>query len=244
MSETEFITTDQPNESLFLVARDKQEMVQANLQLVSWLGGKLASIKANEKELEEAVEHARMRKWATKPLKSQLSLVRRQGIYYQKLKAAVEAGYTLVPLPWQNEEFAIRVKRTRATERTFSSKWEDGAAIPEQKTDSPPLGDGRWVSPQSEGEHWEETRENDEGKKVPKYFAASTDFAEVAFPLMAAKPELMNATAEAMALKMFDKIVISPGLRGRDPLILGVVNGPGTKEQAFLIAWYLDVRGM
>lgn len=240
---TELVSVEQPNESLFLVARDKQEMAQANLQLASWLGGKLASIRGNEKELEEAVEHARMRKWATKPLKNQLSLVRRSAIYYLKLKAAVEAGYTLVPLPWQNEEFAIRVKRKNAMKRTDTSNWAGGVTIPEQKTDSPPLGEGRWVSPQSEGGYWEEKREKD-GKMVPLYLADSTDFTEVAFPLMAAKPELMNATAEAMVHKMFDKIVVSPGLRGKDPLILGVVNGPGTKEQAFLIAWYLDVRGM
>ena len=232
-------------ESLFLFARNKQELRQANTRLVVWLHKKAESVDLNAKELEEAVAHAKMRKWAVKPLQSQLSLVRRQAAYYEKLARAVDAGYTLIPMPWRMDTFAIRVKRKEATKKVFSSasSW-GGPGIPQQKTDSPPAGEGRYVSEESQGSTWDEKEKDKDGKEITRYYSESEDFAAVAFPVVAAKPQLMSATAEAMALNIFDELGVAPSTRSRDPLLIGVVRGPNFRQQSFLIAWYLDVRSL
>jgi len=76
--------------------------------------------------------------------------------------------------------------------------------------------------------------------------AWTTDFQEVVFPLVAARPEIMGATADAMGLKVFDAIGICPPVRKGDPLIIGKIYGQGPnwnrKEVSFLIAWHLDLR--
>ena len=59
----------------------------------------------------------------------------------------------------------------------------------------------------------------------------------------------MDATAAAMAMKIFDRIGVVPqtrrkGYRG-DPIVLGQITrkeGWQTKTASFLIAWYLDPR--
>jgi hypothetical protein len=68
----------------------------------------------------------------------------------------------------------------------------------------------------------------------------------VEFPIAAAQAEVMTATQEAMALKVFDAIGICPPQRKGDPLIIGQIMMPGTrwsrKTVSFLIAWHLDLR--
>jgi hypothetical protein len=105
------------------------------------------------------------------------------------------------------------------------------------------VGEGRYVADNILGDGTEYTEKKD-GKDIIKWSAWATDFMDVAFPLQAAKPELMNATAQAMALKIFDEIGVAPNRRGKDPLILGVINGPQFRKQYFLIAWYLDTRAL
>lgn len=70
-----------------------------------------------------------------------------------------------------------------------------------------------------------------------------------------ARPEIMTATAEAMALRLFDQIGICDQNAGQhrrrgkgDPLIIGQIlmkaskYGDITKPVNFLIAWHLDLR--
>jgi hypothetical protein len=67
------------------------------------------------------------------------------------------------------------------------------------------------------------------------------------FPLAIAHPLVMDATAAAMALKIFDRIgVVNNRNQSRgDPIVLGQItrkDGYSTKTASFLIAWYLDPR--
>ena len=61
---------------------------------------------------------------------------------------------------------------------------------------------------------------------------------------------MMNATQEAMALRVFDQVGISPqgSVRAADPLIIGQILGhkEGYKRKtiSFLIAWHLDLRSL
>ncbi len=236
------ITLVHPDEDLFLFARNREELETANARLALWIEEKKAHILANARELEVACAQAQKNKWAVKPLRTQLNLRMREWNYYDKLSKVVDAGYTLVPSPWNTEVFAIRVKRKKATHRVDSSTYS--ADIPDQRTDSPPAGEGRYVSEQSVGELYTRELKDSKGKDVTHYYAESLEFADVAFPVIAAKPALMNAAAQAMSLKVFDELGIAPSASGRDPLMLGVVKGPNGREQSFIIAWYVDVRGL
>jgi hypothetical protein len=61
-----------------------------------------------------------------------------------------------------------------------------------------------------------------------------------------AKPQIMHATSDAMALKIFDEIGVIPNYRRKvDPIIIGAIYRPdATAKQywepvSFLIAWHL-----
>jgi hypothetical protein len=78
-----------------------------------------------------------------------------------------------------------------------------------------------------------------------------TEFNEAEFPVMAAHPVVMEATARARDMNVFDQIGICPPTRRRgkgDPLIIGQIIetmpkwGEPPKVISFLIAWYLDLR--
>jgi hypothetical protein len=231
----------QEPEHIFLSARNAQEMQHSQSQLASWLETKHLSCKGEAKELEVALKHARENKWATKTLQSAACSARRRERYYEKLALAVRAGYTLIPAMGWVDVFAVRVKRASA--QLFGADTKYTASIPDQRTDSPPAGEGRYVSTESEGIIHKHTQVEEGTQQIIRWGEA-TDFREVEFPLNAAKSELMSATAQAMALKVFDEIGIAPNRRGKDPFILGTIKGPQYKQAVFVIAWYLDTRAL
>lgn len=241
MTEETALAVQNP-EHIFLYARNRQEMISAQERLAEWLVVKLSEIRNQRQELNRAIDTAVRNKWAVSPYRSQDSFLKRSVEYYEKVLAAVRAGYTIIPSFWM-DCFAIRVKRQNASQiRTQGSEYST-PSIPDQRTDAPPLGEGRYVSKESAGYSSSFTEPKD-GKQIKKYYSAATDFKDFEFPIMAAKVELMESTAAAMALKCFDELGVAPSRRGKDPLIIGTVKGPRNKECRFLIAWYLDTRAL
>jgi len=240
MDETTAIQKAEQPENVFLAARNSAEMENCQRQLADWLKMKVAACKSEYKELSVAVEHAEKNKWAVSALRSSRSRAKARVTYYEKLLAATEAGYVMLPWMW-NDVFAIRVVRKEASRISSGTQQYHQPAIPDQSCDIAPVGEGKYVSSSSEG-YEDSTKVNESGKEITKYFSVATDFRDVEFPVTAAKPVLMNATAQAMALKIFDEIGIAPARRGKDPIIVGAVKGPRTI--LFLIAWYLDTRAL
>ena len=239
MDETTALAVPGKVEHVFLSARNSQEMAESKVRLKAWLTKKLASCTAEHDEIDAAVKQAEKHKWAVSSLRSARSRARGRMIYYDKLLQATKAGYVMIP--WMGfDAFAVRVVREEAKLLSSgTSKWGP-QQIPEQPSDFAPAGEGRYVSNASEGIQ----REGPGSEKDSViYFSESTGFKEVDFPVLAAKPNLMSATANAMALKIFDEIGVAPNRRGRDPLIVGAVKGPKGRIH-FLIAWYLDTRAL
>jgi hypothetical protein len=76
---------------------------------------------------------------------------------------------------------------------------------------------------------------------------ADVQHAHDVFPLNVARPQIMEATAQAMVAKCFDEIGICPQTKQADPLIIGRIatKRRGWQEPSmisFLIAWHLDLR--
>lgn len=233
------------NENVFLMARNSAEMAQSQTKLADWLRGKMQSCEDAATELRKAANHAKAMKWDHKKIRSAFTREMQRVVYYEKLLKAVEAGYVLVPWTWM-DVFAVRVKRAtpRYDSRTASDYQDAINKLPDAAPENLKAGEGRYVADVVTGTAHSYTDKDDKGKDIVKYEAHPVGFADVEFPVIAAKPELMNATANAMALKIFDEIGIAPNRRGKDPLIFGRIKGPQYKQQSFLIAWYVDTRAL
>jgi hypothetical protein len=230
----------------YAVAVNATEMAAAKGGIVTWLRNKLYSIEAEILHSTELLDRAVKYKLKQSAFKSQLQRQKQAKLYYGKLVAACEAGYTIVPnMPV--DVFAIRVKRdgpaVKAALSTTTYK-SDGATLADEQEQRLAIGDGRYESPVQRvtNERWETNDEK--GNTKHNVLTTPVDFAEMEFPLAVAHPVVMDATAKAMALKIFDRIGIVSDRSG-DPFVLGQITrkvGWQTKTASFLIAWYLDPR--
>ncbi len=59
-------------------------------------------------------------------------------------------------------------------------------------------------------------------------------------PKRALNPELIEETANALGLKIFDALGIAPAYRAADPIIAGQIKRPGGGVLTFFVAWWLD----
>lgn len=240
----------QPATQIHLVARDPQEMAAAQADLALWIERKLASINCEAVELGEARDIATQNGWDCKALSNQVNKAKQALVYYGKMLEAVRAGFTIVP-NFPIDLFAIRVRRLNPRikeERSHNSSWFP--SLRDEQAEALPHGEGRYVSPQQVIDHNEFT-ETINGRETKVKTTYPTEFAEVEFPLIAARPVVMQATQEAMALQLFDQIGICPPSRPKgDPLIIGQIFLPPVQFRApkkmasFLIAWHLNLNDL
>lgn len=248
MSNTALVVPELETPQVHLVARNPNEMASAKKSLLMWLTQKITVCDTETEDLGKAAEQARKNKWNHSALDRHCNLAKRRADFYRKAKLAVEAGYTIVP-NFPIDLFAVRVKKQNPSQSLASnSTWKSSGTNPSgsPEPESLPAGEGRYVSGTTvTGISGSYKEKNAKGEDITKYFFNPTDFAEVAFPIEAARPEVMSASAEAMALRCFDAIGICGG-RKQDPLIIGQIRGPKVgynyKTISFLIAWHLDLR--
>lgn len=233
--------------SVHLVARDPQQMAMAKTNLAAWLRGKIQQCTTEARELGDAAGEAVTNGWKADTLDRHEKLAKKRVDFYTKVLAAVDAGYTIVP-NFPLDLFAIRVNRKTPPPKQYTSGYSTEGAMQSAKEIQAqvlPVEEGRYVGTMPYGLKGDYEEESG-GKNVTKYFFSVTDFTQIEFPIEAARTEVMSATAEAMALRVFDQIGICPQTRKGDPLIIGRILGPGKrwsrKEVSFLIAWHLDLR--
>jgi hypothetical protein len=249
VEEKAIVLTDDPCPQVHLMARNANEMALANSSIRMWLQQKIAQCDGETDELAVAAETAQRNKWQSKTLIAHCNLAKRRGDFYRKALAAVNAGFTIVP-NFPVDLFAVRVKRDTPPRNLASNstyKWSGKRPAHDPSPETLPLGEGRYVSgSQVIGRSGDYKDKNSKGEEITRYFFNPTDFADVQFPIECARPEVMSASAAAMALRVFDGIGICPQTRRGDPLIIGQVLGPkvgySQKILSFLIAWHLDLR--
>jgi len=238
------------------VAVNATEMANAKDGIKRWLEAKVLSIEAEVAQLQETYDAAIRHKWKSSGFKSQLQREKQKHLYYQKLLAAVHAGYTVIPNMDVNV-FAIRVNRDdpkwKYAKGKSSYSYNSAApSVPEETEQRLPVGEGRYESPLVKfSEDRFREKETKDGKEIELYKVEQycDGFDDIEFPLAIAHPMVMDATAAAMAYKIFDRIAVVPqtrrkGYRG-DPIVVGQITrkeGYSTKTASFLIAWYLDPR--
>lgn len=254
--EGQVVATETPRDTVHLVARNPAEMQAARGDLLVWLKQKLTSTEAEIRDLNASVEEARQNNWKTDALIRARNRTVNLETFYFKMLMAVEAGYTIIP-DFPIDVFAIRVNRSgvRQQEETQTTDW-GWPSIPNQPADTTAAGSGEYRNPEALERHMEWKDKNAKGEEVNYRTTRAAKFQdEIVFPMIAARPEVMNATAGAMALKVFDQIgICRPVKEGRqvqfgkgDPLIMGQIllrRPQDTKVVNFIIAWHLNLNDL
>lgn len=232
-----------PEQEIIVMARNKHEMEAAQTELVAWAGRKVGRARADFEDLEANVAKAREAKWAVKPWERRAAIAKKRVIYYEKIMAALEAGFVIVP-NFPMSTFAIRTsKGPRKNLNSSKASWN--LTVKAQEPDGSPVGAGENVNPFALQNTWREREKDEDGDKVRRHYTESDEHDEVDFPLAMAKPLMLADTSRAMALKIFDELGVLPeGGRG-DPMVIGQVkfkNGYTERSVSFLIAWWVDSR--
>lgn len=243
----------------YFAATNAEEMGKVKGGLLIWVEGRKRHAETDVDDLQSAVDHARKHKWATKTLEYQLGKVKKLKTYYDKVYAALEQGYVLIPA-FPIDVFAIRTAKENPKRNDVTVKeYNDARSNSAVHSELLPAGEGEYKSDEArrmqEFSYSRKEKEYD-GKEVEKnyYNFYNEEFQDITFPMIAAKPDVMNATTQAMVLKIFDEIGISTkdagehsrNFRRGDPLIIGTIYGPGPrwsrKQCHFLIAWHVNVE--
>ena len=221
---------------LELTATLPHEMVVAQQQLITWCDGKIMVIKAESKELGEATEHAKKMKWKSTTLQNQYNLSLKRVSYYEKIKSALLEGYYIVP-NFDVEIFAIRTDKNKPRKFLTTSSW--GRSRDEQPAHDMPITVGDYKNNRPI------IFERAIDEKTKEYWAEK--WQDVEFPVTMCKPEIMEATTQAMALKIFDRFGVFPSTRKKcDPVIIGQIvhknSQYGEKIVSFMIAWHINTN--
>jgi hypothetical protein len=73
------------------------------------------------------------------------------------------------------------------------------------------------------------------------------EFEDVEFPMTLVKPQVLDATAKAMARKIFDQIGVLPNRRAKgDPILVGLIIPPHRRHEplTFFISWWLNTNDL
>jgi hypothetical protein len=231
---------------LVVIARNSSEMIAAQAQLLAWANAKIEVERASLADAEAQLALAKSMKHRTGAYTNQVTLAKDSVNFYEKLKMAIEAGYTIVPnFPVQT--IAIRTQRTEPRNAEYSTR--HFTSLPEIKAERLPAGEGHYVDPiPSSGRRTDSTGEGENTKKTTVIFP--TRFRDVAFPANLARVEVLQHLDRAMQAKIFDSIGILPAVPKKkvDPMIIGQihhkVSTTVTRVTSFMIAWWVDTSGL
>ena len=229
------------------------EMSQAQDRLIAWCERKVASMKHEAAELAENLAIAFKNKWKTSTLKRHADLATKRVTYYEKIKAALEAGYCIVP-NFPVALFAIRTDKAKPAVMFTCEEYYNSPVglVKTQEAKLLPAGQGEYQNPEVVAalKHVDDTT-NKHGNKMEVWTSQAEQWGEIDFPINMAKPKLMLATERAMAEKIFDELGILPDPRPKkDPMILGRIIDPSPtgyspkKVITFVVAWHLNVRDL
>lgn len=242
MDELTDVTHDPPAaEELTLVALTPADMVPAQAELSAWCVRKLAAVTTELADLETNLELATQHGWKHASVEASLNRAAKRVTYYEKMKAAIDAGYLIVP-NFPIDVFAVRVARRKQPEKVYDNNWASNFAANQQLL---PAGEGRYVDNTVRLRNESHTAVVDgKEKHVRRYVSASYD--AVDFPVLAVKPAILSTTQRAMALKIFDQMGTVTNQSGRDPIVVGQLLDPrgNGRRVTFFVAWWLDTASL
>jgi hypothetical protein len=225
-------------ENLPLVALTPWEMPEQQRKLAAWCTRKIDSVQRELATFVALEDEAIAGGFKHASYTAAVNRTKKRIVYYEKIQAAVEAGYLIVPnMP--TKTFAVRVNRAKPSRKQGNYQSSVNQADP----DLLPAGEGRYVDDAlyTGSETYQDT--DYAGKAIEKVRHFSTDFDEdVDFPLQGVMPEVLRATSRAMALKLFDQLGVVLNNGGRDPIVVGQLLDPkgNSRLVTFFVAWWLN----
>lgn len=234
--------------NLELSASTPDEMVQCHSAMIEWSHRKLALVRNEAKELRDAYTYAKKMKWKNDTLKRHADLADKRVVFYEKFKAALEAGYCVVP-NFPVTLFAIRTDKKKPKADYNYYRYVNNHNF-QQEPKLLSEGEGEYKNPQPivlEGEQQQCTLQD--GTKFLKTEAWADRWTDLEFPANMARLHVMKAATRAMALKIFDEIGMLPedGKRNPDPLLIGRLIRPAASKDwrttvSFIIAWHVSTN--
>lgn len=245
MSEETAIALPAPT-NLRLVALDPAQLQNSQKQLIDWGRAKIASVKGEIADLTDNLAIAKKAKWNTARPKAHLRMAEGRLIFYEKLEAALMAGFFIIP-NFPCDIFAIRMGRIGPTSPSIvrTENYPNYYRPVDQKPELMEAGSGDYVNPEPafSNASWPVTVD---GKEKHHNEMTLHGWKDVDFPFVLAKPQVLNATQRAMALKIFDELGVCPQTQKSDPLVVGIIQAPkrrfAQKQVSFLVAWWLDTE--
>lgn len=227
-----------------LSAQNPEEMVQCHHAAIEWSKRKIAIMQGEARELQKAYDKARERKWQSGTLKRHWELAEKRVVFYQKMLAAFEAGYYIVP-NFPVTLFAIRTDKP-TPKRMWARLRHASSQDFEQSANLLPVGQGKYQNPQPVVEQ-KDLRKDDKGNET--LACQATDWADLDFPANMARVHVMEAATKAMDAKIFDEVGFLPQdyKRNPDPLLIGRIIRPDkpkwygdSAKVSFIIAWHIN----
>lgn len=220
-----------------IIALDPRQMAEAQTTTVAWIDRKIGDCHREQDDAQALFDSLNRARLDVRPATRAQDACARRLRFYEKVKMALEAGYYIVP-PFVLQAFAIRVDR-KANPDVSTRQWVSDETPPRVL----PAGAGRFVNPQPP-RVWEATRKEridatDQTRDIDLY--RNGDWGDVALPVRALKPEIIDAVGKALEEKVFDVLGIAPAYRSSDPIICGRILHPdGKRALTFFVAWWLD----
>ena len=225
-----------------LVAVTPTDLAPARQSLLDYIGQRITALAAEFTQASTDLLYAKSHKWRTKPLEAVCNKIARRQTFYEKLKAAVEAGYVIMP-SLQMTVLAIRTKAKKPRDITGESYRPF-----EQLAPALTAGTGEYRNPLPTKDSFTEDYKNSNGEDKTREVFYPVEFEdEFSMPVELCKPLLLARTEQAMALKVFDEIGVvrdnNTWNRRGDPIIVGTVIDPTRRGRrfSFFIAWALPI---
>jgi hypothetical protein len=114
-----------PIETLHLVALDRPQLEAAHAKMIAWAKARIEKVDVDLQVEEGARDAAIEHKFVAAPFDRRIKALARSRTFYEKILAAVEAGFVIVPNFAMNV-FAIRTKAAKP--RSATSTWEASAS--------------------------------------------------------------------------------------------------------------------
>lgn len=246
---TELTTTGTSHQShpehRMLVALSPADVPSTQAELKGWCQQKIAALTQEQSDLLDNARVAKSNNWSHGSLSSLAAKTGREIAYYQKVLAAVDAGYLIVP-NFDVEVMAIRVQHNRAP--TESHTRYRPSQLVATSADLLPVGDGQYVNPMPVAtKRMMPDPTSSEPNRKTLMFVSTDEFKDLQFPVAAVKPVVLEATHLAMSKRIFDQIGVVTG-RKQDPLVIGTIFDPRDryrmKRVSFFVAWWFDTRSL
>jgi hypothetical protein len=238
-------------EDITVFARSPGEMAVAQDALIDWGQRKVSYLKKELRLAEDNLAAAAEAKVKTAPWKRLVGIAKRRVVYYEKIVAALEEGYFIVP-DFPINVIAVRTKKTKPSDAGVLHTYQRG--IVAEKPQELPVGEGEYVNP--DPQHYVEDEEvthtdhkGEKTKRMEKRYVACDEFDEIDFPLRVVRPMVLNQYQKTIQKKLFDSIGVLPNnRRNTDPMVVGTIemrlNRHQVKRVNFLVCWWIPTQSL